>query len=505
MNLTRNKIFSGILIFWLITTILVLFDIQYFYLRAIFSFIFLITIPGLLIMLMLRIRKIGFWEYLVYTIGLSIAFLMFGGLFINYALPLVGINRPLSLIPLLISFNIFLIIFWLIAYKRNKKISIEIKLPKLDWLNKIFFVTPVIFPLLSILGAIILNNQGSNYVTMFMLGGIAAYVFTIVLFRKKLNHNIYPWAILMLSISLLMTGWLRGLYVSGVDINKEYHIFQLVKANQQWNISLFPDAYNTCLSVSLLPTILSSFLRINDQYIFKIIIPLIYSITPVGVYLFLKRYTQNIFAFIATFFFISQPVFITWWSIPIIQEISFLFFTLSLLVLFNKNLSSLLKNIFFLIFCFSMVVTHYSTAYLAVFLYIFTYLVYLIFRKTESNKPFSIIYKILNLKNHEKLSIKGHFLGGRIVILLTVFTIFWNAQFTETSRNFIDFSIKTVQNMGKIFSEDVRTEGASFSSQWNIFYKTKDLTTLLQNYIKEVTQEYQDKSDINLYPPKEYE
>jgi uncharacterized membrane protein len=505
MNLTRNKIFSGILIFWLITSILVLLDIQFFYFRAIFSFIFLITIPGLLIMLMLKIRKIGFWEYLVYIIGLSITFLMFGGLFINGTLPLIGINKPLSLIPLIISLDIFLIIFWLIAYNRNKEISFDIKLQELDGLNRIFLIIPIIFPVLSIFGAIILNNHGPNYLTMLLLGGIAAYVFSIVSFRKKLNQNIYPWAILMMSISLLLMGWLRSWYVSGVDINIEYHIFQLVKANQQWNMSLFPNAYNTCLSVSLLPTILSSFLKINDQYIFKLIIPLIFSITPIGVYLFLKRYTQSIFAFMASFFFISQPIFITWWGIPIRQEISFLFFTLSLLILFNENLNSLLKKTFFLIFGFSIVVTHYSTAYVAVSLFIFTYLACLVFRKTESKKPFSKIYEKLNLKEKEKLNSKVSYLSGKIVLLLIVFTLLWNGQFTETSRSFIDFSVKTIQNMGKIFSEDVRTEGASFSSQWNIFYKPKDLTLFLQNYIKEVTLEYKNKPNINLYPQKKYD
>ena len=74
MKQTKNKIIFGILIFGLIVNLLVFFDIQYLYLRAIFSFIFLITIPGLLIMLMLKIREIGFWEYLVYIIGLSVAF-----------------------------------------------------------------------------------------------------------------------------------------------------------------------------------------------------------------------------------------------------------------------------------------------------------------------------------------------------------------------------------------------------------------------------------------------
>ena len=103
MKLTKNVLLLGILIFGLIANFLVCFDIQYFYLRAVLSFIYLTTIPGLLIMLMFEIRKIGLWEYFVYTIGLSIAFLMFGGLLVNWALPLTGINQPLSLQPNLLA------------------------------------------------------------------------------------------------------------------------------------------------------------------------------------------------------------------------------------------------------------------------------------------------------------------------------------------------------------------------------------------------------------------
>ena len=131
MKLTKNKIFFGILIFGLIVNILVICDIQYLYLRTIFSFMFLTTIPGLLIMLMLKVRKIGFWEYFVYSIGLSITFLIFGGLFINSTLPLVGIDKPLSLVSLLVSFDIFLLIFTFIAYKRNSDLNYKLKLPKL--------------------------------------------------------------------------------------------------------------------------------------------------------------------------------------------------------------------------------------------------------------------------------------------------------------------------------------------------------------------------------------
>ena len=296
-----NKILVGIFIFILIINILVIFNLEYFHIKTVLSFVFLITVPGLLIMHVLRIRNIGFWEYLVYTVGLSIAFIIFTGYIINWALPVLKItDKPLSLYPLLISFDILLLIFLLISFIRNKGSRLELKSPKLNMVSKIFFIVPVIFPVLSILGAMSLNNMGSNLPSRSMLGGMVIYVICIVLLRKRLNKNIYPFTILMMGISLLLMGWLRGRYVSGADINLEYYIFQLVKTNQQWDISLFSNAYNTCLSVSLLPTILSNFIKINDQYIFKLVIPLIFSFMPVGVYLFLRRYTREIFAFLAS-------------------------------------------------------------------------------------------------------------------------------------------------------------------------------------------------------------
>jgi len=286
MKLTKNKIFSLIFIFWLIANLFIFFNFNYFYLRAIFSFIFLTTIPGLLIMLMSKIRKIGFWEYLVYTIGLSIAFLMFAGLAVNWILPWLHITDiPLSLIPLLISFDTFLLILGLIAYKRNKDFSLKIKFPKLDWLNKVFFVAPVIFPILSILGAITLNNGGPNYLTMIMLGGIAAYVLFVVFFKKKLNKNIHPWAILMLSISLLLMYSLRTWHILGWDINQEYLVFNLTNSAKHWSPYAFGSVYNSCLSITILPTIIASFTKINNEYIYKLIFPVLFSIVPLMIYL----------------------------------------------------------------------------------------------------------------------------------------------------------------------------------------------------------------------------
>jgi len=505
MRLTKSRIFFGILVFVLVVNLLTLFNIDQFYFRAIFSFVFLITVPGLLLMLMLKIREINPWEYLVYTIGLSIAFLMFGGLFVNWVLPSIGIDKPLLLMPLLISFDIFLMIFLFIAYKRNKEIYLEIHPPKLSNLNKFFFIILLIFPTLSILGAITLNNGGPNYLMIIMIAGIALYVLMVVLYRNKLNKNIYPFSILIITISLLLAVSLRSWYASGWDIFQEYYVFQLTRESFIWNMSSYPDAYNACLSITILPTVLSSFLKINDQYIYKVLFQLIFAFISVGVFLFLRRFARDIIAFIASFFFISQLGFFASLPKEVRQEIALLFFALTLLILFNKNINAMAKNILFLAFGFSMIVSHYTTSYITLAFFIFTYLLCFIFRKTESKKFFSKIYERLNLtKKGSRLGKRKQYLSVILIIALIIFSFIWYAQVTKISTDLINLAQKTIQNMGKTFSSEMREKGLSFNSQWNIFYKQEDETPRLKDYIKDIKLEYENKQYMSLYPPEKY-
>ena len=499
LKLTKNKLLFRILIFGLITNLLVLFDIQNFYLRAIFSFLFLTIIPGFLIMLMLKIRKIGFWEYLVYIIGLSVAFLMFGGLFINWILPLAGIDKPFSLVPILISLNAFLLVFWIIAYKRNKEILFEIRLPKLDWLNKIFFITPVIFPLLSVLGTITLNNGGSNYFTMIMFGGITVFSLLLVMFVNKLNKDVFPFVILNFALALALATSLRGWNITGHDIVEEYQIFRLTNETLHWNVSsLLGNSYNACLSLNILPTIYSKFLSINDQYIFKLFFPVIISFMPIGLYSLLYRYTKPIFACISVLFFIYFPTFFIDFPMMTRQEFSLFFYILSLLIIFNKNESSKSKKILFIIFGFSMIVSHYSTSYIALAIFISTYMFSFLYRLRENRR---------NRLSEKKSAVQQkHYLSFDIVVLLLIFSFIWYSQVTQISgglTNFISNVFSDIENVN-IFNKGDRLSLTSLLDQFNLFYKKNNQTQLLKNYVKETEIKYKNSSVSNFYPQSTY-
>lgn len=492
VTLTRTKIFLAIFLFLVIVNCLVGFDINYFYIRAILGFIFLITIPGLLIMLCFKIRTVKFWEYLVYTVGLSISFIMFAGLAVNWTLPALNItDKPLSLWPILICFDIFLIALGIVAWIRNKDFqSFKLTVPKLDWLNNIFFIIPMTFPVLAVLGAFLLNNHGSNILTMIMLGGIAVYVLLLTIFRKRMNENIWPWALWMIGLALLLMYSMRSNYLVGSDVQEEFKMFSKTIIDQYWNPNSIRNAYNSMLSITILPSIIYHINKITPFFIFKIFSQILFSFLAVIIFIELNKKVNKIFSFITCIFFISQTQFISY-SGWIRQEIALVFFGLMLLVLFYEEINKNIKKIFFLIFGVSMIVSHYSTSYIALALFTLTYIMTFFYKRYENKR---IKKGKLNLKKKTEFC-----LTGILVLLLLLVGFLWLSQITESSGGLVDFVHNSIINLQNVLSEENRQEGQSLLDQINIFYKTPNPLPLVQQYGDYVSTKYQSDTSLRLY------
>lgn len=483
-TLTKNKLFFGILAFMFLIDILVGFDLNKFYIRATLGFLFLTIVPGLLIMLMMKIREVGFWEYLVYVVGLSISFIMFGGLAVNWILPWLNItDKPLSLWPILLCFNFFLLIFWLVAYIRNQDFKpFTVQLPKLDTLNTIFFIIPVFFPVLAILGAFLLNNHGPNILTMIMLGGIAIYVLLLTIFRKRLDENIWPWALYFMGLALLLMFSMRGNFVNGLDSGLEFKYFLTTFESSLWSTSFSNNAYNFCMSITILPTILIKFMNIDPRYFFKILSPLIFGFFSVIIYQFTRQFFKRKIAFFSSVFFFSW----VWFVDPMVnlvrQQYGFMFLALVALISFN-NKDYFNKKIFFLLFAASMIISHYSTSYIFLASIIFLCLFQIIFQKTK-NTPRQKFYSV------------------RIVFMVLIFGFLWYAQVSTISEGPINFIKDSIENLPEMFNQDMKNEKLN---QYFSFGEKRSPGSLLEKYkierqINEGITNITFKEINNIYP-----
>lgn len=474
-----RKVLLVLLPFGIIINLSVINNISYLYFREIFSCIYLLICPGLFLSWVIGLRLRNVWEFLCYTTGLSLTILMVLGLSISLISPYFHITKPLSSIPALLSIDLLLIIFWIFLFIKNKSFKLENVEFTLPVKSILFSLIPLLFPAISIIGAINLNNDMTNIFTMIMLGVIAFFVLLLTLVRNHINKHVFPFTIFMIALSLLLMNSLRGWYITGHDIFLEYFVFQITKAHDIWKMTNFQDPYNACLSITILPTIISNITRINDLYIYKALYQIIFSFSIIGTYIFIKKFVNSFLAFLGTFAIVSLPTFMT--DMPMLnrQEIALFFFVLLLNTLFNNNFSIKIKWLLFLLFGFGLLFSHYSTTYLTVGLFIATTIGYLLLRLITIHKH---IKKISN-KVDNKLGITDNKQNTHIgmAVILLVATIIWNVNITNTASGIISTFNKTGTAISSKKVDTAKSDPAAYGLLNN---KAPSKRQLLDEYIK---------------------
>lgn len=439
------------------------------FLRQILGFLCFTIIPGLLILHILKLNRIEFLKKFVLSIGLSIVFLMFGGLLVN-SFHFV-ISEPLSLESLLISFTFILMILAFVAYKQNRN-NFNINYIfnfKIDGKGKLTFllIFPVLFPFMAIFGTYLMNTQENNIILLAMLFLIPVYVVAIVYLWDRVPKNAYPMAILMIGISLLLMHGLTSNYLNGRDVHGEYYVFRLTMNNLHWDISNYQHAYNACLSIAILPTVYKILLGIDGLYVFKIVYPLLGALTPLVGYIIFKKYIGDKYAFLASFFFVAQTSFIYTLQGHVRTELAILFFAIAIFIFFDEEIDKANKKILFLMFTYTVVVSHYSTSYIFLIM-IFALWLSTIFMKNVSGPN----------KNHITM---------KMVILFFVVIFFWYGQVTLTPfGDAVRFIENTFINLGNFFVGEMREQagmavigqGVKGISRW-IVLVAQDITIVL--------------------------
>ena len=497
----KKTLFSLFLGLDLLTNILELTHVNFLGMSTLISFCTCILLPGFLISLILRIRKISFWENLLIIVGLSIAFLEFGGLFLNILLPLFGVNDPLAFQNLVIGFDIFVLLLFICAWIRTKRLVIRIRLPRRSKIEKILYILPVFFPILATLGAIVLNNGGSNILTLILLGAIAFYSLLLVLLRDEIAVDLFPYAIFFIAMASLFTTSLRSWYITGHDIEREFYVFQLTNTHHIWNMAFYQDAYNACLSITILPTILTNLLSIQDMYVYKVIFQILFATSPVLVFFIIRNYVAPVLAFLSAFLFMSFPTFFN--DMPMLnrQEIGFIFFGLVLYMMLKRDktwqfhpkfdipslfeLTLSMRRTLFVIFALSVIVSHYSTNFILIALVAFVYGVTLIISMPFMYKTFAFMLSRSHIRQKSTFT-HNNFLSLPLILLLLLSTYIWSSLYTQSSNHAASVLEEVVNSIFVHSNANNQSSDLSYS----IFFRHEpDPEQQLQEYIQSLTQQ----------------
>jgi uncharacterized membrane protein len=406
-------------------------------LRQVIGFIYLTFIPGIIILRILKLHKLGNVETLLYTVGLSIATLMFTGLFMNSIYPFIGIPKPISISSLIITTTIFVLILCIMSYVRDRDFSD----PSYININEILS-PPTLFlcllPFLSIVGTYLVNFHHNNILLLFLIA-LIAFIVALITFDRFIPKKLYPFAVFILAIALLYHKSLITMYLFGSDIHGEYHLANLVMENFQWDPSI-PHTVNAMLSIVMLAPIYSYILNMDLIWVFKIVYPLLFSLVPLALFQAYKKQTDDKTAFLSSFFFMSLFVFFGAMLQLARQQIAELFFALLILLSIDKKMNVLVRAMLCILFGISLVVSHYGLSYIYMFYLIFAWFLVSLMAtsaakdlKENLHRKFDKSRRKLKIIQKKSERIKLSTFNTNFVLLYVVFTISWYISVSASS------------------------------------------------------------------------
>jgi len=338
-----------------------------------FAWIILITFfPGVLLMRVLGYEPDRFWLRVVHTIALSVSFLMLGGLLINVMLPLFGVAQPLLPTSVLFSLDtgLGLLIVLNSVLGRTRPLFDWEALSLPDAMKHIGFL---MLPGMALVGATILNNGGSSAPAVLTVCAVTGALFYAVIRVDTLRESLTLMIVYAASLALLFMMSMRSWHVIGYDVNQELFVFQITQNAFYWSMSHFQDAYNACLSITILPVIYSTFLNIPDEYVYKFVFQLLFALLPVTIFYVFRKFGEVHTALLAVVMLVGQAIFSHAMPALIRQEFGFLFFALVLLTVFSTNIGKSTRYTLLAVYGISILISHYSTTYIAIMLLGATY------------------------------------------------------------------------------------------------------------------------------------
>ena len=382
------------------------------FVRQVAGFIYISFIPGIFILKILNLNFKSMINKISFSVGLSLAFIMFVGLIINFSYPILGISKPLESSPLLLTFGFILMLLSFVAYRDSPGFTFS--LPSLTQVFGAILLLSV--PLLAIFGAAFHSTQ----LLYLMIFFIATLVIVTIFSKRIIPPRFHVVVLATIALSLLFQTVFMSEYLVGYDIFGEFYVFKLTQANSLWSTSITVPIqqlldYNSMLSVTILPTIYSTLLNIDGELIFRVVYVLLYALVPLIMYQMFKRPFGKPIAFLSAFYFTFFPRFYSEERRQIVGEF---FLVLLISLIFIGNIKRINKNFLFVVLGAALIVSHYSIAYIFLFCVLFAYASVTILRHLPATILGHLYLPRFNLE-------RRRFIELGPLIILVFFALFW--------------------------------------------------------------------------------
>jgi len=343
-------------------------------LRQVLGFTTLTLLPGFLLIQIVRVSA-NRLEKILYAVGLSVSFVLFVPLMMNFVYPRIGISQPISLLPLAATFSLILAVLTIVGYKKGAldfQITAAELAKQIDVMQSPPVLGAALIVALGILGGLFIRYDMNSLFSL--LSTVSIVIIFLLVVGRRVPARFYPLYIVAIALAFQYSRTLASPnLIAGGDINYELYFADVVRAVGFWNpsytiVDIAHSDYFGMLSVVFLPNVYSLFCNVDTVLVYELIYPVIFAFVPLGLY---YMYRTNIStappksnetsAFLAAFLFMAFFGFFL--QLPR-EQIAELFLIVALLVILGTSLQGSKKGALFIVFTGSMIVSHYATSYL---------------------------------------------------------------------------------------------------------------------------------------------
>ena len=435
--------------------------------RELVASIYLLFVPGILVLRILNVHRLNSIESLIYTIGVSIALVMFSALFLNSAFLAYGLSRPLSLIPLLTMISALVLVLCAAAYIKDRGFC-NPRFIDVASLRAPPALCLCLVPFLSIFGTYAFNFYNVNSLLVFLLL-IIGFIVILIGFGRLIPTHLYPLAIFAISLSLLFHTSLISKQLWGWDIQLEASLVDSAIQSGFWNSGL-SLLYNSALGIGTFSPSFSIISGMDSTWVFKIVYPLLFSLVPLGLFRVYQKQTNDRIAALSAFFFVSLYFFYTELVQVARQEVAELFVVMFILLMISNGLNRKAKPVLLILSLFSIAVAHYATSYLLMIVLVSAWIILYLGDRAVVQKTVPRFFSRFSATEEEHLgrqkSTRNEPTGvsGAVVLLFIIFALAWYLYTAGSAPviGLLSLGTHIASSLGEFFSPQA-TQGAYYA------------------------------------------
>jgi uncharacterized membrane protein len=424
----------------------------------------LLLIPGAAVMSALRTRPANIAGRLVLAVCLSMTVIMIVGGAASLLGPRVGLAHPLNTVPESVIWAV-LAIFMLAVCAVKYSDPVTWIFEGLRTTHAVGALASGLLVVLSILGAAQLNHSGNNHLAVF-----ATTLDVVVLLAGIVGgwRRTSQWPLSSLlyfaSFALLVSTSLRGAHLYGWDVQHEFGVASATLRAGVWVVPANHDAYASMLSLTVLPAILHSLVKLRLLAFFQLVVPAIVALLPLAVFSTIRGVPRWItsgrttprpgLAFaVAVALIVSSVAFASQLTSITRQAMALTIMAALVMVLFNRTMLKRPAQIVIGLLLVAISFTHYTTSYLTAAILLCAWPVSLMWSRGLLGTPRE------KIDRHCRDMRSRNIINGTLVGVALIAAFGWNLGITRNNALTNPISAVTAKGLG--FTSSTLTKSIS--------------------------------------------